>query len=51
MHYRIEALVESDRAEEALGLFLEGVLAQHQWHFKVKDLSVYEVTYMPGHRG
>lgn len=45
MRYKIEAFVESDRAEEPLGLFLEGVLAQHRWHFQVKDLSVYEVKH------
>lgn len=43
-HFQIDLLVESDRTEEALAQFLQGVMAMHQWHFKVKDLSVYEVT-------
>ena len=45
MHYRIEALVESDREEEQLAMFIEGLLYGAKWHFKVKDLSLYEVTY------
>lgn len=43
--YRIDVLVESDRDQEQLQMFVEGVLAQQQWHFKVKDLSLYEVTH------
>ena len=42
MHYRIEALVESDRDEENLAMFAEGVL---EGSFDVKDLSVFEVTH------
>lgn len=41
--YRIDVLVDSDREEEQLAMFIEGVLMQHKWHFKVKDLVVYEV--------
>lgn len=41
--FRIDLLVESDRTEESLAMFIEGVLAQHRWHFGVKDLVVYEV--------
>lgn len=48
-HYRIDVLVKSDRDEEQLAMFVEGVLAQHRWHFEVKDLTVYEVTHMEGH--
>lgn len=48
-HYRIDVLVESDRVGEQLAMFIEGVLASHRWHFKVKDLSLYEVTHMPTH--
>ena len=42
MHYRIEALVESDRDEGNLALYAEGVL---EGHFDVRDLSVFEVTH------
>jgi len=45
MHYKVEALVESDREEEQLAMFIEGLLEGSKWHFKTKDLSVYEVTY------
>lgn len=45
--FKIEAFIESDRAEEPLGMFIEGVLASQQWHFKVKDLAVYEVAPCP----
>lgn len=42
MHYRIEALIESDRDEGNLALFAEGVL---EGSFRVKDLAVYAVTH------
>ncbi|AIS73732.1 hypothetical protein SEA_POCAHONTAS_59 [Mycobacterium phage Pocahontas] len=42
MYYRIEAIVKSDRDEDNLGLYTEGVL---EGHFDVKDLSVYEIHY------
>ena len=45
MHYKVEALVESDREEEQLAMFIESLLYWATWQFKVKDLSVYEVTY------
>lgn len=41
-HFRIDALIESDRDEHQLGMFIEGVLRSHRWHFEVKDLSVRE---------
>lgn len=44
-HFRIDVLVESDRDEQQLAMFVEGVLKQQIWHFKVKDLSLYEVTH------
>lgn len=47
--FRIDVLVESDRTEESLGMFIEGVLKQHRWHFEVKDLTVYEVCHMPSY--
>ncbi len=43
--YRIDALVESDRDEENLAMYAEGLLS----HLDVKDLSVYEVCHMPSH--
>lgn len=42
--YRIDVLVESDRDREQLKMFVEGVLAQHRWHFDVVGLSLREVT-------
>lgn len=40
MRYRIEATIDSDRSEDNVALFAEGVL---QGHFDVEDLSVYPV--------
>ncbi|AQT28459.1 hypothetical protein KIP30_gp36 [Mycobacterium phage Pistachio] len=44
MYYRIDAIIKSDRDEEELGMFIEGIL---EGHFKsnVKDLSVFEITH------
>jgi hypothetical protein len=47
--YRLDVLVESDRDEEQLAMFIEGVLAQQIWHFEVKDLALYEVTHIRSH--
>lgn len=49
-HYRIDVLVESDRDEKQLAMFIEGVLKQQGWHFKVKDLSLFEVTHFDADR-
>ncbi|AZS08261.1 hypothetical protein PBI_IRONMAN_60 [Mycobacterium phage IronMan] len=42
MRYRIEAVIEDDRDEGDMGLFVEGVL-EGQFNGKLKDLSVYAV--------
>lgn len=47
--FRIDVLVESDRTEESLAMFIEGVLAAQKWHFQMKDLSVYEVCQLAAH--
>jgi hypothetical protein len=39
-HYRLDVLVESDRDREQLAMFIQGVLAQHRWHFGVKDFHL-----------
>jgi hypothetical protein len=40
--YRLDVLVESDREREQLSMFVQGVLAQHRWHFGVKDFDLRE---------
>ncbi len=40
MRYRIEAIVDSDRDEDNVALYAEGVL---QGHFDVEDLHVYPI--------
>ncbi|AHJ86424.1 hypothetical protein 40AC_61 [Mycobacterium phage 40AC] len=40
--YRVECRIASDRGEEELGQFIEGVLEGH-FQNKVEGLSVYEV--------
>ncbi|BCP36410.1 hypothetical protein MINTMi198_17800 [Mycobacterium intracellulare M.i.198] len=43
--FKVEAYLESDRDEEQLGMFIEGLMAGAGWHFKLLDgLAVYEVT-------
>lgn len=41
--YQIDVLIESDRDQEQLAMFIEGVLKQQGWHFRVKELSLNEV--------
>ena len=41
--FKIEVVVESDREENALGQYIEGLLAGAKWHFRTSDLAVYEV--------
>ena len=41
-YYRVEALIASDRDEDAMGMFVEGVL-EGQFNGHLKDLSVYAV--------
>jgi hypothetical protein len=43
-HYRIDVLVESDRDEHQLTMFVQGVLASHRWHFGVKDFHLNEAV-------
>lgn len=43
-HYKIEAVVESDREEGNFELFVEGLL---KGQFPVKDYRVFEVTWLP----
>lgn len=45
-HYRIDVLVESDREQEQLKMFIEGVLASHRWHFAVKHLELEEAVHV-----
>ncbi|ACE79985.1 hypothetical protein Pukovnik_59 [Mycobacterium phage Pukovnik] len=42
MRYRIEAIINDDRDEGDMGLFVEGVL-EGQWNGRVEDCSVYAV--------
>ncbi|AOT25416.1 hypothetical protein KIP29_gp40 [Mycobacterium phage BabyRay] len=44
MYYRIDAIIKSDRDEDEMGMFIEGLL-EGQFKSNVKDLSVYEVTF------
>ncbi|QJD50266.1 hypothetical protein SEA_IWOKEUPLIKEDIS_63 [Mycobacterium phage Iwokeuplikedis] len=42
MRYRIEAIINDDRDEGDMGLFIEGVL-EGQFNGRVEDCSVYAV--------
>lgn len=42
MHYRVEAVIESDKDEGDFALFVEGALMRH---LNVVDLSAYEINY------
>ncbi|MDP7733674.1 hypothetical protein [Mycobacterium paragordonae] len=44
MHYRVSALIESDKDEGDFVLYTEGVLAKEFRTADVIDLSVYEVS-------
>lgn len=43
-HYRIEALVSSDRGEDNLAMFVEGLFEGNR-AFDVRDLVVYGVAH------
>jgi hypothetical protein len=43
-HYRLDVLVESDRDRERLAMFIQGVLAQHRWHFSVHEFDLNEAV-------
>ena len=48
MHYRVEALIESDMDEETVAMYAEGVLHTAS-RFSVEDLSVFTVTHLPSY--
>jgi len=44
-HFKIEAIVRSERDEESLGMFVEGLLEGARGQLKLQPgLSVYEIT-------
>lgn len=43
-HFMVEAVIESDRSDDSMAMFIEGLLYQH-FHNKVADLSVYKINF------